>query len=110
MRDVFLLAYERSCDQYRVVRESVGEPNPIRLRYRAELADLIREVVQGGEPPQLGLLRAWAGSHQIPEADQEHFAETALELLLALHEGSTSRYGLRRSEFEKWRARLAAAE
>ncbi len=110
LRDVFLVAYRRSCDQYRVVRESLGEPNPIRLQYRVEIAGLIRDVVEGGEAPQLGLLRAWAQSHQIPDDDQDRFAETALELLLALHEGSTSRYGLRRSEFEKWRARLAATE
>lgn len=107
LRDVFVSAYERSADQYQVVRGSVGEPNPIRLRYRLGLAEMIRDVVLGGEAPQLGTLRTWGKAHGIPEADQESFAETGLELLLALHEGSSSRYGLRPSEFEKWRTRLA---
>jgi Fic/DOC family len=109
LRDVFVLAYERSCDQYRVVRESLGEPDPIRLRYRRELGDVIRAVVLAGMPPVLGELRNWASTHQVPEGDQERFAQTALELLLALHEGSSSRYGLRRSEFENWRLRLKPA-
>ncbi|GJG85572.1 hypothetical protein tb265_07530 [Gemmatimonadetes bacterium T265] len=36
------------------------------------------------------------------------FVERAIELLLALNEGSASRYGLRPSEFNAWRSRAAA--
>lgn len=107
-RDIFVLAYERSCDQYQVVRESVGEPDLIRLRYRLEFAEMIRDIVLTGAAPQTGTLRIWAKSHQIPDVDQEQFALTGLELLLALHEGSSSRYGLRPSEFEKWSRELKA--
>ena len=109
LRDVFISAYERSCNQYRVVRESLGEPDPIRLRYRIELGEVIRAVVRAGEPPVLAALRKWASVNQIPAGDREPFADTALELLLALHEGSSLRYGLRPTEFENWRQRLRAA-
>jgi fido (protein-threonine AMPylation protein) len=34
LRDVFVWAYARSCAQYTVVRESMGQPDPLRLRYR----------------------------------------------------------------------------
>jgi hypothetical protein len=51
-RDVFVFAYERSAAQCRVVRESLGTPNPVRLRYRTELARVVRETVLAGEPPK----------------------------------------------------------
>lgn len=34
LRDVFVWAYERSSAQYAVVKQSLGEPDPFRLRYR----------------------------------------------------------------------------
>ncbi|MHB1264549.1 MAG: Fic family protein [Gemmatimonadaceae bacterium] len=112
LRDVFLWAYERSCAQYRVVRDSMAEPDPIRLRYRPQLGDLVRDVVLGGKPPRLGDLRKWADTDAdppIPAEDRARFAEIALELLLDLHEGAIARYRVRPSEFAAWRAGLEAA-
>ena len=34
LRDVFIWAYERSAARYAAVRQSLGEPDPFRLRYR----------------------------------------------------------------------------
>ena len=106
LRDVFAWAYERSCEQYRVVREGMGQPDPFRLRYRAALGEAVRDTVRSGAPPRTESLRAWAGAHGIPDADQEAFAERALGLLVGLHEGSVFRYGLRPSEFAEWKDRF----
>ena len=38
LRDVFVWAYERSSAGYSAVRQSLGEPDPFRLRYRALVA------------------------------------------------------------------------
>lgn len=111
LRDVFLWAYDRSCAQYRVVRDSMAEPDPIRLRYRPQLGDLVRDVVLGGKTPRLGDLRQWAdtnASPPIPAEDRARFAEIALELLLDLHEGAIARYRLRPSEFAAWKVGLEA--
>ncbi|HEX8906677.1 MAG TPA: Fic family protein [Longimicrobiaceae bacterium] len=108
LRDVFAWAYERSCAQYRVVRDAVGEPDPLRLRYRAEIAAAVRDTVVSGEPPRVERLRGWAEAHAIPGDDVDGFAERALGLLLTLHEGGLHRYGLRASEFQAWRSRFTA--
>ena len=108
LRDVFVWAYERSCAQYRVVRDAMGEPDPFRLRYRLMLREVVAEVVRDGQPPKADTLRRWADAHAVPADDVALFVERALELLLALNEGSASRYGLRPSEFSAWRARAAA--
>lgn len=106
LRDAFIWAYERSAEQYRVFRASMGEPDPIRLRYRNELADVVRETVKNIAPPRITSLRAWAETHGLRAKEVDAFAETALGLLLGLHAGALYRYRLRPSEFDAWRSRF----
>lgn len=107
LRDVFEWAYERSCAQYKVVRDAVPAPDPIRRRYRSELGELVRKTVLAGEPPRKAALHAWAASHGVKDEDSDAFTERALELLVNLNEGSAARYRLTPSEFEQWRSRFA---
>jgi fido (protein-threonine AMPylation protein) len=106
LRDFFIKAYERSAAQYRVVRASVAQPDPIRLRYRNELREAVREVVVAGEAPSAERLRGYAERIGIPAIDLSRFSEVALELLLNLNDGSASRYGLRPAEFVEWERRV----
>ena len=46
LRDVFIWAYERSAARYAAVRQSLGEPDPFRLRHRAALREVVAEVVR----------------------------------------------------------------
>jgi hypothetical protein len=46
LRDVFVWAYERFCARYSAVRQSLGEPDPFRLRYRQKIAEIVAEVVR----------------------------------------------------------------
>lgn len=106
LRDVFEWAYARSCAQYRVVRESMGQPDPLRLRYRDELAGAVRDTVTSLRPPNAGLLRTWAEEHGVPGEDRDGFVERALSLLVSLHEGNAGRYRIRPSQFSEWMTRF----
>lgn len=110
LRDVFLWSYERSCERYRVVRDAIGTPDPIRLRYHALLATIVRETVRGGGMPRAKDLYAWATAHRIAAVDVDAFIGIAERLLLELHEGAIGRYGLRPSEFHAWRDQLELRE
>jgi hypothetical protein len=104
LRDVFLWAYERSAARYAAVRQSLGEPDPFRLRYRERLRDIVRDVVRA--PMDRRAARAHLAAtarDEIPADDQEQFVEVAETELLGLHEGSFARYQVRPSEFEAWR-------
>ena len=46
LKDVFIWAYERSAGRYAAVRQSLGEPDPFRLRYREQLRELIAALVR----------------------------------------------------------------
>lgn len=102
LRDVFVWAYARSCAQYTVVREAMGQPDPLRLRYRNELTEAVRDTVLTLGAPTTGRLHAWADVKRIPDVDREGFVERALSLLASLHEGNAGRYRIRPSQFSAW--------
>jgi len=110
LRDLFVWAYERSAEQFRVTREALGQPDPLRLRYRQELNEVVREVVLDLQPPHRALLRARAETRGVAAADLPAFTEAALGLLLDLHEGALYRYGLRPSDLSRWRDTLPRGE
>ncbi|MGH7575923.1 MAG: Fic family protein [Longimicrobiales bacterium] len=110
LRDLFAWAYKRSCEQYRVTREALGQPDPIRLRYRTQLGDFVRESVLELRPPRRAGVRAWAETHAVPAADLDAFTNTGLGLLIDLHEGALARYGLRPSDFTRWKEAFVLTE
>lgn len=103
LRDVFVAAYERSCEQYRVVRDSVPPPDSIRVQYRSQLRDVIQTMVLEGKAPRPELLLAVTREAGVPSEDEEEFRRTALSVLASLHEGAIARYGIRPSQFAAWR-------
>jgi hypothetical protein len=101
IRDLFIWAYERSCEKYLTVRDSLPEPDPFRLQYRAALRDAIGSIIKSGEKPTDEAIRAHA-RHLVPADDLQRFCEVALQDLAGLHEGNIARYGLRPSEYRAW--------
>jgi Fic family protein len=104
LRDVFIWAYERSAARYTAIQQSLGEPDPFRLRYRDALRTLIGDIVRAGlgRASAARRIAAWTDDH-IDEADRGAFQTAAEDELLALHEGNFARYGLRPAEFKAWR-------
>ncbi len=104
LKDLFLWAYERSAARYAAARQSLGEPDPFRLRYRDELRELVAALVRGNLKRQEAALRivVWAAERIVP-ADRERFIEIAEAELTGLHEGNFARYQIRPSEFATWR-------
>lgn len=105
LRDVFIWAYERSAASYAAIQQSLGEPDPFRLRYRESLRTLIGEVVRGEMDRESAArhIAAWTEEH-IAEADRGAFRDAAESELLSLHEGNFARYALRPAEFRSWQA------
>jgi hypothetical protein len=101
LRDVFVWAYERSCQQYVAVRQQLVPPDTFRLRYRNELAAIVRAIVQGGRAASQVNIRKSIPKN-LPEADHERFALLVAEEFKALHQGNAIRFGLRPLEFAAW--------
>lgn len=101
LRDLFVWAYERSCQRYTVLREALPAPDPLRFRYRAALSEIVRDTVRNSEPIDAASLRDRARP-VVDAGDVDAVVSLAMNELLRLHEGNIVRFGLRLSELEAW--------
>jgi DNA-binding transcriptional ArsR family regulator len=103
LKDVFLWAYERSSARYSAVRQSIGEPDLFRMKYRQVIRSLISEVVSSGMSQDATSVFIEQSALNIPENDRNKFVEYVETDLLSLHEGNFARYYISRSEFARWK-------
>jgi Fic/DOC family len=108
LQDVFVWAYERSCQRYVAIKESLPEPDPLRLRNREAMINVVSEMVRGGKPIETRLIRELAAPLVKPE-DLGQFVAMAFNDLHHLHDGNIARYRLRLLEFRSWQQLLQGA-
>ena len=104
LRDVFAWAYERSCQRYTVLRDVLPEPDPLRLKYRDLLREVIAELVHGGVQRVDTAAIAHCLRQRVADDALEEVVALVVNELHQLHEGNIARYRLRPSEFERWLA------
>jgi len=103
LKDVFIWAYERSAKKYVAVRQSLGEPDPFKLKHGNQIRDVISEIVRGALGRQSALKRIVSFAEEcLDPSDREQFREMAEEEILGLHEGNFARYRVTPAEFETW--------
>lgn len=103
LRDVFVWAYERSCQQYVAIRQQLVPPDTFRLRYRAELTATVRAIVQRALAATDATIRKLLPP-LVKKADRPRFIALVREELKSLHEGNAIRFGLRPLEYAEWSA------
>ena len=103
LRDVFIWVYERSAARYAAARQSLGEPDPFRLRHRAAIGEVVGEVVRArlNKKAALAHLNLWTKEH-INSVEREQFREIVESELLGLHQGNFARYRVTPAEFRNW--------
>ncbi len=103
LKEVFLWAYERSALRYAAVRQTLGEPDPFRLRHRLAIKSVVADVIKApmSKKQAAKFIADWTDGN-IEQPERARFAESVETELLALHEGSFARYQVRPSEFAAW--------
>lgn len=103
LRDLFIWAYERSTQEYTVIRQTLAEPDPLRLTHRTLIKDAVRAVVlQPDADAQTVLDRALPADLAL--TDGQALRALILDELRRLHEGVLARYGLRPSQLKAWQS------
>ena len=103
LRDVFVWAYRRSASRYAAIVQSIGQPDPFRLKYRVPIKNLVRGIVeQVLDKKQAAKNIAQFAATDIPETQRARFIEAVETELISLHEGNIARFQLRPSSFQKW--------
>ena len=104
LKDVFLWAYERSASRYAVVRQSLGEPDAFKLKYRTPMRELITGIIAQSLNLKDANQLIKRNAQRLPDAEQGKFIEAVETELLSLHEGNFARYRVSPKEFTQWKA------
>jgi fido (protein-threonine AMPylation protein) len=95
--DLFCWTYERSMNKYVVIMNSMGAPNPLRVRYRQRLADAVTEVVHARKPA-LQVLREFG----LTEENAPQFKAILMDELQHLQVYNCARFRLDMSTVQHW--------
>jgi Fic family protein len=102
LRDVYVWAYERSTQEYLAVRQELVQPDPLRLAWRDLVKSTVQAIVlQPGQDELASISQAVQTA--VPVREREAVRALIIDELRRLHEGVLARYGLRPSDYEKWR-------
>ena len=104
MKDLFMFAYQQSCERYTHVKHRNGEPDPFRIKYREQIRTVLFDIVTGNmlQDAAAGAIEQHASA--MPPCDLLRFTELVEKELKALHEGNIARYWIRPAEFMVWKA------
>lgn len=95
--DLFDWTYRRSQTKYKVVAESMGAPDPFRVKYREALNEAVGMVVRGRQPMAEAL-----GSLGLPDEDAPEFEKLLAQELKMLAVFNCARYRLGMKETQAW--------
>lgn len=103
LADVYVWAYERSCQQYMATVQQMVPPDALRLRYRKELGECIAAIVAQGLDASLLSVRACMPRH-VSASEREALAAIILSELHGLHAGNAIRFGISGLQYLAWQA------
>jgi Fic family protein len=101
LASVFVWAYERSCQRYLAIRQTLGEPDAFRLQYREAIVQTVQLIVRGnlhGTPSEI----AEVAAHLVGASSMQSLVEAVTVDLAHLYEGNVARYRLKLSELAGW--------
>ena len=105
LRDVFIWAYERSCKEYQVVQQTLGEPDPFRLRYREITRAAVQRIVKEAMSPKQTQEVLQEFAKNVDSNDRLRFYAVVETELNGLHEGNIIRYRLGEEVWRAWRTK-----
>ena len=102
MLELFSWAYLRSCEQYGVVKKSLGEIDAFRIQYRQQRKEIMGLVVKKGLHGKLAenLIEEFCQQYDIK--DVEKFTAMTLADLSTLHSGAIMGLGITEAQLNKW--------
>src|SRR5690606_5071465 len=97
----FVWAYERSCQRYVVIRDSIVEPDLFRMKYRNALIEGIGAIVREHKRPTEEEIRLLAAP-RVEGGDLPRFVDLVAREFGRLNDGNIARYRIRLSDYWSW--------
>lgn len=101
LRDVFLWAYERSCEHYITLPQIEVHVDPFQIEYVREIEKTIQHIVLNLRPIDKNIIHEFS-LHLVPDEARDKFVTVILTILETLHEYNCASYRLKMEEYYKW--------
>ncbi len=103
--ELFQWAYVKSCEQYDVVKESLGEIDTYRIQHRPARKEVMANIIRGGITGSdiESAIATYCKENTIDSPDK--FVTMVLHELETLHTGAIVSLGITESIFEAWKAK-----
>ncbi|MCE3231269.1 MAG: hypothetical protein K0R52_1197 [Alphaproteobacteria bacterium] len=106
LREVYLWAYERSCQRYVGIVQSMIGPDPLRLRYKDVIFSVIKNIVEEMKKPTTESIDLILREYTYNPIDHNALRDIILKECTYIHEGNVGRYGITPSQYYNWKASL----
>jgi hypothetical protein len=103
LKEVFIWAYQRSAVLYAQARQTIGEPDPFRVRYRTEMRQLVGTIIREMLNRQEAAEHIREKAADLPADDEQPFIKLVETELLNLHDGNFARYQVSPRQYSQWR-------
>jgi Fic family protein len=104
LKTLFINSLKKSADDYSRIISTLITPSDIQIKYRVQIKSFVRDCVLG--KLTIGKLDLT----QFSRKESPQILEEIQNELKNLHEGSLIRFGLKSSEFERWKKNNKSAE
>lgn len=100
--ELFEWAYKKSCEQYEVVKESLGEIDAYRIQHRAARKEAMGQIIRNNiiDKKLHEFLSDYCGENNIEQP--EKFIAMTITDLMHLHEGAIIGLGVTEAMFKNW--------
>jgi Fic family protein len=103
LSEIFVWAYERSCDLYTNMRQTLGKADPFKLHNRSIIIETVVDIVKRRLSKKAAIVTIkMKSTYFTSEEEQKRFIDIVEKELKTLHEGNIARYKLTDAEFFAW--------
>ena len=104
LRDLYMWAYNRSSQKYSAIQQSMGEPNLLKMKYRAAIHEIIHGIVleKIAGHDLVFYIQDKLEKTNLPKDDSKELFKLIEMEIASLHDGNIARYKIRPSEYEAW--------
>lgn len=105
LRDLYVWTYKRSSQRYSAVQQSMGEPNPFKIKYRTVIRNIIQTIVlkKITRDHIVATISDLINNLNLTEADANQLFQIIETEIISLHDGNIARFKIRPSEFQEWK-------
>lgn len=104
LRDVYVQAYERSCQKYAGIVQSMSEPEPLLFKYKDVIFSIVKTIVEQAEKPSFDLIDKILNNYSHQSMDHNALSQMIMEEFSFLHEGNIGRYNITPAQYYKWKS------